>query len=240
MITRYAWYGFIALVALIVTGAELDRATRRAPHLVPLVPGIFRSFAQMHETVATVRKAPPDVALATARTLVERRPVPAEHLTLLAIAEERAGHREKSGYLIQAAARRGWREPLAQEAMFNIALMARDPAESARRLVAIMSTQSETEALPELVARQLATPAGRQAMAAQLATGGRWTGQFLPALSAVDRTSAIDMLNRAETLGARLDCRALAMLQAEFDRSATSGTKPVVPRGHCTGPITTG
>lgn len=194
---RLAWVSFIVLVAAIASFAQLDRSSRRSPELSPLVPGPFRGFAQLTETASTVRVADPEVALATARELVRLRPIPAEHLSLLAIAEERSGHREKSALLIQSAARRGWRDALAQQAMFEIALAAGDSDEAAKRLVAMVLLQSGDDDVQTLVARLLASPGGRAAFAEHLAAGGKLARAFNASSGKVDRAALKDVNARA-------------------------------------------
>lgn len=151
----------------------------------------------MTETASTVRVADPAVALATARELVRRRPIPAEHLSLLAIAEERSGHREQSVLLIQLAARRGWRDSLAQQAMFEIALAAGDADEAAKRLVAIVLLQSGDDDAQTRVARLLATPAGRAAFAVHIAARGKVARAFNASSGKVDRAALKDVNARA-------------------------------------------
>ncbi|MBA4353440.1 MAG: hypothetical protein C0409_01990, partial [Novosphingobium sp.] len=129
----------MAGIAVCAASAQLDRASRREPALASLVPAPFRSFAQERLTAASVRSEAPDIALSAAKTLVRRRPIPSEHLSMLAIAEERNGDRADSALLIQASARRGWRDAIAQQAMFDIALNAGDRAEASRRLAALWS-----------------------------------------------------------------------------------------------------
>lgn len=196
------WIASIVAVAATISFAQLDRSSRRSPELSPLVPGPFRSFSQFTLTASTVRVAEPGTALATAQELVERRPIPAEHLSLLAIAEERAGQREKSALLIQAAARRGWRDPLSQQAMFEIALAAGDPAEASKRLMAIVLLQPGDESVQTLLARFLAIPAGRAAFAEHLAAGGKLLRAFNTSNAKVDRAALADVNARAAQIAA--------------------------------------
>ncbi|OZA63371.1 MAG: hypothetical protein B7X78_05655, partial [Sphingomonadales bacterium 39-62-4] len=121
---RNLWACLMVVFALCAVGAQIDRSVRRQPFLAPLVPPPFRSFAQWQITVTSVRSAPPPAALAEARRLVERSPVPSESFTFLAVALERNGDRKGSGLAIQRAALRGWRDPIAQRAMYDIALTA--------------------------------------------------------------------------------------------------------------------
>lgn len=210
------WTAFLTLLAVMAVGAQLDRASRRQPELAPFVPGPFRTFAQEGLTMANVRSADPPVALAEAQKLVERSPLPAEHLTLLAIAKERIGEREASARLIQRAAQRGWRDPIAQQAMFDIALAAGDTEEASHRLAALWAMQEEQAPLGELGQRLLAEPKGIEAMSDTLLAGGNWTRSYLRATaeSLDDRSAAAIRL--ALQKGARFDCSASNPLKHAF------------------------
>ncbi len=213
---RFLWPVAIAALALCTSAAQLDRASRRQPALAAVVPGPFRSFAQERLTIATVRSAEPSVALETARTLVQRRPLPAEHLTLLAIALERAGQREQSAMLIQEAARRGWRDSIAQQAMFDISLGAGDPREASHRLAALWALREDQVPVGDLTARLLSTPQGRNALAETLVRGGKWTSQFLSWGGGGNPEQFVQALVEAIRLGARLDCDAVVRLRRNY------------------------
>lgn len=218
---RIVWTAFLAVVALLACGAQLDRAARRQPALATLVPAPFRNFAQERMTLATVRSAEPSVALAEARTLVSRSPTPAEHLTLLAIAEERNGNRDRSAQLIQRAAQRGWRDPIAQQAMFDIALGAGDPVEASHRLAALWALQEDQAPLKDMGQRLMSQPQGRKALADSLVAGGSWTASFLRN-AAVDLTpEAVETIDMALRGGAKIDCNVAAQLKAAYAKSAT-------------------
>ena len=127
---RYVWISLMVILALLASGAQLDRQSRRNPMLAPLVPSMFRSFAQARQVISTVRSAEPAEALKAAELLVQRRPIPAEHLSLLAIAKARSGDNANAMLLLQMAAQRGWRDSIAQQSMFGIAFNAGDMAEA--------------------------------------------------------------------------------------------------------------
>lgn len=232
---RAIWIGLMALVAILATGAELDRAARRAPAIAGIVPVPFRSFAQEQLTIATVRSAPPAEALHAAELLVRRRPVPSEHLSLLAIAQERAGRTDKSGLLVQMAARRGWRDPIAQQAMFAIALNAGDHAESSRRLAAMWALQDHQAPLADPTNKLLATEQGRAAMAETLKAGGRWLPAFLTGAPIQAPVQVAQTLALADRLGARFDCRATKRLAGFYKvrRMAAEAEAMRDLEGHC-------
>jgi hypothetical protein len=215
---RALWIALMILLGCVAFGTEMDRASRRQPALATLVPEPFRAFAQENLTMVNVRSADPDRALAEARTLVTRSPMPAEHLTLLAIALERQGNREGSALLVQHAARRGWRDPIAQQAMFDIALAANDPVEASHRFAALFALREQQAPLLDMRNRLLARPEGRATLAEALAAGGRWTKAFLQGTMGEmdDATAAVivDALRR----GARFDCAVTPQLKKVFIR----------------------
>lgn len=214
---RLIWPAAIVGLALCTTAAQLDRASRRQAALVSIVPAPFRSFAQEKMAIDTVRSAEPSIALETAMSLVRRRPLPAEHLSLLAIAMERAGRRQESAVLVQEAARRGWRDSIAQQAMFDISLNAGDPVEASHRLAALWALREDQVPLVDLTTRLLSAPQGRSAMAETLVAGGRWTDQFLAWGGGGRPDLFVQTLSEAFRLGARLDCDKLTRLKRNFE-----------------------
>lgn len=215
---RYAWISLMILLAVLASGAELDRQSRRSPMLAPLVPPMFRSFAQAQQVIATVRSAEPAEALKAAQLLVQRRPIPAEHLSLLAIAKARNGDNEAALLLLQKAARRGWRDSIAQQTMFGIAFNAGDMAESSRRIAALWAIRENQMPLVASTAKVLATPEGRRAMAATLSTNGVWTNTFLTARDGVPPEHFAETLALAAAQGAHLDCAILQRTEQQYKK----------------------
>lgn len=215
---RALWIALLVVLACVATGAQLDRASRRQPSLAAFVPGPFRSFAQESLTLAIVRSAEPRVALAEARMLVERSPMPAEHLTLLAIAQERSGDRDSSALLIQRAAQRGWRDPIAQQAMFDIALAAGDAGEASRRYAALWALQEEQAPLADMSSRLLATAEGREALATTLVAGGNWTRPYLRSVAGNPDATVVETIGLALRKGAVFDCQTSALLMKALEK----------------------
>lgn len=217
---RAVWAIVMIALGLLTAGAQIDRASRRQASLAPIVPPPLRMFAQERTTMATVRSASPATALAEAMTLTERSPLPAEHLTLLSIARERSGDRVGSGKIVQRAAQRGWRDPIAQQVMFEIAMAAGDNAEAARRLAALIGTQEEQAPIQDMTKRLLATPEGRKAMIAALAGGGNWTRPFMAGGGADTSPAMVDVLAGALRAGARIECQTAKALKAIYLQKA--------------------
>lgn len=224
---RALWLTFVGALCFVALGAQLDRASRRQSSLAPFVPAIFRNFAQETVSLAQVRSAEPDQALQDARLLLSRSPLPAEHLTLLAIAEERKGNREISSRLIQQAAQRGWRDAIAQQAMFDIALSAGDPVEASHRFAAIWALRDNEAPLLDMRNRLLAARGGKEALAGTLAAGGSWTRYYLRSVTADLDPLAVESTILAIQKGASLECAILGQMRTALakrnrDREATA------------------
>lgn len=176
---RAIWSVLLLCVAVVAVSAQLDRQTRRDSELSSLVPGPARSFAQRQIASDALANSDPAQAIAEARVLIRRRPVPAEHLRLLAEAQIAAGEPEAAYRTIQLAARRGWRDRSTQEAMLLIALDSGDDAEAARRLAALWVLDPHAERLPALAERVLESEEARETLATIAADAPRWRARFL-------------------------------------------------------------
>ena len=182
MIGGILWRVALLAVALLTAGIQLDRQSGKTIVFAESVPGPLRSVAQRPVAALALDGSNPEYALAEAERLVRRRPLPAEHLRILAQAQFAADDPDASALTIQYAARRGWREPLAQEAMLRLALGANDADEAARRYAALFLRRDTADALlEELGPAVLSEPdgEGRRTLAAIVDGGTRWHNQFL-------------------------------------------------------------
>ncbi len=182
MIAGTLWRAALVLIALVTIGVQFDRQTRRTPALAASVPQLFRSAAQLPAAAYALSGDDPAGALAEAERLVLRRPLPAEHLRVLAQAQFAAGQIDESTLSIQYAAQRGWRDPLAQESMLRLALAAGNAPEAARRYAALfLRRETEDALLQELGQPVLNDPGGegRKTLIEIVAGGDRWHNLFL-------------------------------------------------------------
>ena len=176
---RLVWPILLLVVAAIAAVAQLDRQARYSPGLSHYVPSPARHFAQFHLASHALANGTPEAALVEARELVNRRPMEAAHLRLLAQAQIATGENDAAYAIIQQAAKRGWRDSQTQEAMLAIALSADDHAEAARRLAALWVLDSKNERLSLLAEQVLASEEARQAFADVAADADRWCNRFL-------------------------------------------------------------
>lgn len=213
MIGRIIWWGALLATALVTTGLQIDKQAEVSPVLASLVPTPLRNYAQTQIVAQAIAGDDPALALIEAQTLVARRPVPAEYLALLAVAQAKAGQAEQSGLTIQFAGQRGWREPVAQEAVLRLALNAGDKAEAARRYAALFLRAETPDALlVELGPQVFDTPSGpgELTLIAIVAAGERWHDQFLRRGAAVMPPAAFSAVTLATIeRGAQFDCALL-------------------------------
>jgi len=230
MILRIVWFAAILAIAAITAGVQLDRQTRRTPEIAPTVPEQFRSAAQLQIVTSAIEGDDPQYALAEAKRLVARRPMPSEHLTLLALASIKAGEAQIGTETIQYAARRGWRDPVAQEAMLRLAMAAGDMTEAALRYTALLlreETQDEVlvETAPAIFA-ETGGP-GQQALIDTLVATDRWPSTFLRrGLRVMPPPAFADIATGSMAKGVRYDCRLLEQSVAALSRrDAAAGNR---------------
>lgn len=222
MIGRILWWSMLAVAAVVTAGLQLDKQTEATPELATLVPAPLRNYAQTRIATEAVAADDSARALSETRELVRRRPLPAEYLALLAIALAKAGEVEQSGITIQIAGQRGWREPVTQEAVLRLALLADDPAEAARRYAALFLRAETSDALlVELGPQVFAAPGGpaETTLAEIVAGGDRWHPQFLRRGAVVLPPAAFAAVTQAAMeRGARFDCAGLAQATKVLER----------------------
>lgn len=235
MIGRLIWIVALIGVATVTSYAQLDRQSRYDPHLAASVPEPFRAFAQAHVTASAIDDAKANQALDEARRLVKRRPVPAEHLRLLALAQFKA-EVPQAALTIQLAAQRGWRDPSAQEAMLRLAAGAGNTSEAARRYAALLQNKaSDKEVLlqlgPDIFGK--ADGEARTVLTGILAGGARWHSTFLDRGAQVMPADAfVEIIRASSERGVRFDCQRLesaATILAERDASLARDLKQDVP-----------
>lgn len=213
MIGRVIWFAAILGLAVATAGVQLDRQVRRTPQIASAVPEPFRSAAQFEIARAALEGDDPEYAVAEARRLVLRRPMPSEHLTILAIASIKAGRPEAGAETIQYAARRGWRDPLAQEGMLRLAIAADDIPEAALRYTALMLSEDSDDAfLTEFAPRIFAETggAGQQIMVDTLVSTDRWPTTFIRRGGRVMPPAIfVDIVAASIARGVRYDCKVL-------------------------------
>ena len=233
MTGRVLWWLALAMAGAMALVAEVDRASRFSPELAPLVPAGFPGFAAEQRAKAAIAAGDGEAALAEAHALVRARPLPAEHLSLLAYAAAMEGDEALSLAALELSTTRGWREPLAQQAAAEAALLSGEHDVAAGRIAALFATGALPDETAGLAARLLESEAGRQAFARRLAAAGHWQSNALPAFSAAaDPGQLTQTVTLAASLGARLPCERLQAIAATYEasgRGAAAGLLRGVP-----------
>lgn len=214
MIGRILWIACLAALGIVITVLQIDRQADMTPALAAIVPEPMRGYAQPRIALEAIEDDDPAAALAAAEALVRRRPMPAEHLTLLASAQVKAGKVEAAAFTIQMAAQRGWREPVAQETVLRLALAAGDKPEVARRYGALLRRTATPDELLITLGPEVFGTTGdpaRETLAMVIAGAPRWHGQYLQRGLQVLPTDAFGEITAlALERGARFECAALA------------------------------
>ena len=230
MIGRIIWWTLLLVVAGVATGVQLDRQARKTPELAPLVPELFRSASQPRITALAIESGSAEAGLAEAQRLIQRRPLPARHLRLLAQAQFASGQAAPSSLSIQYAAQRGWRDSMAQQAVMELALAADDRAEAARRFAALFLIRgTDRDLLENAAARVFAMPAGEErTVFAEIVTGGdRWHNAFLTRGARILPADAFaQVVETSMENGAKFPCPALTQaLRFIASKDAAAGER---------------
>jgi hypothetical protein len=228
MMGKLIWFSALAAIAAVTAAAQLDRETVKQPGLANLVPEPMRGYAQARVTTTALQGDDAEAALAEARKLVQRRPVPAEHLTILAAAQLKAGQPDAASLTVQIAAHRGWREPLAQEIMLRFALEAGDAAEAAKRYAALFVRDGTRNELLIEVGEQVLSgenSAGRDTMVDIVSGTDRWHSQFMRrGVQVMPPDAFAEITVRSLERGASFDCAALSQaIKATARRDPAAG-----------------
>lgn len=214
MIGRIAWLAGLAAIAVITVFVQLDRQAEANPALAPLVPQPFRAHAQTFIAAAAAEGKDSANALEEAERLIRRRPVPAEHLTILALAQTKAGQVEQAALSIQIAGQRGWREPISQEAVLRLALAAGDMPEATRRYAAMfLRKTTPDDLLLELGPQVFGEPgeASRSTMTDILVGAERWYNLFPQrGVRVMPAQAFAEIAQSAIARGVQFDCTQLA------------------------------
>ncbi len=175
---RIAWPLLLIAIGALAAMVQLDRQARYSPDLARLVPVYMGGFARYHRAARSLEQGDLENGVREAEQLVANRPIPAENLRLYAQAQLLAGDEEEAARAFQMAARRGWREPMAQEVQLRLAWAAGDAAEAGRRLAALWAISPDKAKLAELAQLVLENPEGRASFAQILADSPRWNRRF--------------------------------------------------------------
>ncbi len=207
-------------LAILTTFAQIDQEARLSPSYSFLVPDRFSGNSARERSKLALTMGNPELALAEARQQAALRPMPAESLTVLALAALRAEEADTARQALEAASRRGWREPISQVASAEAALDQGKLTIASRRIVALLSTGNLTEPALAMMARLVALPEGREEMASRMASFGRWQSATLTSAAGfADPDQWAHTVALAGEKGADLPCNRLELLSARYQRT---------------------
>lgn len=234
MIGRIVVIALCGILALLAVFTQLDRQSRLTPHYALMIPDAFSGNAARERSKMALVAGQADRALAEAQTQVALRPMPAESLTVLALAAVAAGDETMAREALGAASRRGWREPVSQLASAQAAVEQGEYAIASQRIVALLSTGNLREPALDLLSRLLEHPEGREQFADRLTAFGRWQGKaLLPIYRATDPADWAATLELAQERGAQLDCPQLARLAEAYRRDDLEEDRALFWPGNC-------
>lgn len=242
MIGRIVWFTSLIAAALLTVSLQLDRHAKNAEAVASAVPEPVRNYAQVQITRQALAGNDAALAVAEAQELVRRRPLPAENITLLAIAQAKAGQTELAARTIQVAGQRGWRDPVPQEAMLRLALAAGDRSEAARRYAALfLRSRTPDSVLAAFGPAVLDGPdrSGRDTLVAVVVGSDRWHSLFLRRGAKVMPTGAFatiaaDSIARGVSFNCK-DLRSSIRLLERRDKAAAANLS-VAAQARCPSP----
>ena len=216
--------GWLAASSVILF-AQLDRESRYRPGLADYVPAAFRSFSQAVIVEHMLKdRADPDATYAEAGRLLLRRPMPAENLSLYALAAARVGKESQSLRALGLAAARGWHDDISQYAALDAAIQAGDWPNASLRFRALIQIQARPAILGRATQGFMADPRGRTALAALIAQNPSLQYQFLSLAGAYGADGTFPLfVNALKPLKGHLDCGALHILVTRWLAHGESG-----------------
>lgn len=157
-----------AVLGSLIALFQIDRASGNRPELAVIIPDGLGGEADLVKAKATLN-TDPVLAEKPTRDLVAKRPIPAEHLSLLALYLVETDQPQLAGQALTEASKRGWRDRYTQVTVLGSALANGSPMAAAQRLEALIRNRDEWEIQASAAQQVLAVPEGRKAFAQRVA-----------------------------------------------------------------------
>jgi len=213
---RPAWRWLVVpamlVYALLAWSSGIDRSAVELDGQERWVPEALRSTIPVSQARELVGAGIPGSALEPARIAVLRDPVNPASSALLGTALLARGDSKAADRAFRVAARLGWREPLTQLYWFQAALGQNDLASAVLRFDAIARQHPDAPYVSAMATMLERTDAGRDAIAARLATGANWANGYAIIRSGTSIArirNRIDVLSRVAARGGVLGCAVL-------------------------------
>lgn len=212
----------MAFLAIVAVGVEADREARRDLRIAELVPSFFQSYAL--ETLArqAYERNEMEKGKDLALRLVERRPVPAETLSLYARGLLGVGDVNAAEPALQLAAQRGWRDRFVQRVVIVSSLENGRPAVASERVLGLWRQGDQSDWLKALTRESLETPEGLATFKSRLIEReGYWVPGFLNwAANSLSMPAVSVLVNSLSSRYSPFDC---AVISGETDRMVRAG-----------------
>lgn len=226
MIGRILFWLALVATAVMCFIVQIDRQALVQPQLATIVPDWIGGAAKEHRVEAALQAGNDREGLELARELVRSRPMPSEHLTMLAQAQILTGETDAGVATMQAATARGWRVPALQLAVAQGALQIGEYGTAADRLAAIIALGAHNEISASLLAQVLARPEGRAAFAERLSGEGYWQLRFFRAARyAAAPQDLMETLLMAEDHGFETPCQNYEILRRALSEEQANAAK---------------
>ena len=234
MFGKGAWWLLCIAAAFVTVLLQMDRVAQRDAALARSVPELFRGFADVQLALAALQSDQPRSAYPYAQSLITRRPIAAEHLSILSLAAAQTERTDIANEAILLAAGRGWREPLAQRVVVQAAVAADDWDVAVDRVVALWRADRDRTVIAEATRNVLADSRGRAAFAARLAESPYWQRWFLDwgstELSSSLFAPTVALSVRA---GGAFNCEALSVAALRAVRNGYAADAAMIWDGSC-------
>lgn len=198
-----------AVAAAAALGSGLDRLSRSHPQVAPLVPESFRSQAWRKAAAGALGQGRGTAARAGAEAAVRADPADPAAVSLLGLVRLAANDAAGADAAFRVSGSLGWRDMPTQLYWLSVAPAIGDHPVAAERADAILRQNAAVLEQPQFLAALEATPAGRSALAARLASRPPWFAEYwnrtftLPPARLVQRAAVLDA---PELRRARLTC----------------------------------
>ncbi|GAB7551060.1 hypothetical protein NRB_05570 [Novosphingobium sp. 11B] len=206
------WYSLIIFIALMAVGVELDRQGRGDLTVAMLVPDRFRADSLGILSRYAFERGDTVEGEALARTLVERRPIPAEALSLYAAGLIANGKEDTATGTLQIAASRGWRDRFVQRVVILSSLQQGTLQVAANRVVGLWRLGERSDWLKDLTRATLEAPGGVSAFENALIAHDKYLGTDFLLWAAVNLPVATveHLANHMANHDSQFDCLRLS------------------------------
>lgn len=225
MIGRVIYWLALLVTVVMCFIVQIDRQALVQPQLAEIVPDWLGGAAKEHRAEAALQTGNDSEGLELAGELMRSRPMPAEHLALLAQAQILSDNSDAGIATLQTAAARGWRVPPVQLAVAQGAIQIGEYGTAADRLAATIAVGAQNELSSQLIAQMLARPEGRAAFAERLGGEGYWQLRFFRSARAAAPQDLMETLLKAEDFGFESPCRNYEILLRELSEEQASAGK---------------